>query len=160
MKLGSTHFLRLAIVVFGLGVAGLCTLLGYSIYSGWAEIFPDYAYLTFPLLAGLGVSAIAFYYALYQGMTLLYYIDKERAFSELSVTALSRIKYCGLITGTLYLLSLPIFYMVAQYDDAPGLIIIGMLFTGAPLVIAVFAAVMQKLVQSAIDIKRENELTV
>ena len=55
---------------------------------------------------------------------------------------------------------MPIFYLIAEADDAPGIILIGMVIIFAALVIAVFAAVLQKLLQEAIDIKSENDLTV
>lgn len=38
--------------------------------------------------------------------------------------------------------------------------LIGMVIIGAPMVIAVFAAVLQRLLQEAIDIKSENDLIV
>ena len=39
------------------------------------------------------VAAIPFFVALYQAFKLLSYIDKNQAFSELSVKALKKIKY-------------------------------------------------------------------
>jgi ABC-type tungstate transport system substrate-binding protein len=51
-------------------------------------------------------------------------------------------------------------YPIADADDAPGLIIIGAAIACAPVVIAVFAAVLERLLQSAIDLKSENDLTV
>ncbi len=58
------------------------------------------------------------------------------------------------------MLNLPLIYIIAEWDDAPGLILIGMVFVGASLVIAVFAAVLRRLLQEAIQIKSENDLTV
>jgi hypothetical protein len=55
---------------------------------------------------------------------------------------------------------MPLFYLVADKDDAPGIIVIGMIIIFASMVIAVFAAVLQKLLKEAIDIKSENDLTV
>ena len=49
---------------------------------------------------------------------------------------------------------------MAEVDDAPGLIILGMVIIFASMVIAVFAAVLQRLLQEAINIKSENDLTV
>jgi hypothetical protein len=49
---------------------------------------------------------------------------------------------------------------MAEVDDAPGLILVGMVPIFTSLVIAVFAAVLQRLLQEAIDIKSENDLTV
>ena len=48
---------------------------------------------------------------------------------------------------------LPFVYVVAEKDDAPGLILMGMVPRFASLVIAVFSAVLQRLLQGAIDIK-------
>jgi hypothetical protein len=55
---------------------------------------------------------------------------------------------------------LPLFYLVAERDDAPGIIFIGLVVIFASMVIAVFAAVLQRLLQEAIDIKSENDLIV
>ena len=101
-----------------------------------------------------------FYFALYQAFKLLSYIDKNKAFSELSVKALKNIKYCAITISILYVVVMPFVYLVAETDDAPGLIVIGMVIIFASMVIAVFAAVLQRLLKEAIDIKSENDLTV
>jgi hypothetical protein len=106
------------------------------------------------------VSAIPFYFALYQSFNLLSYIDKNQAFSELSVRALKKIKNCAITISGLYVVAIPFVYIIAEVDDAPGLVVIGMVMIFAPMVIAVFAAVIQRLLQEAIDIKSENDLIV
>ncbi|MDR4346565.1 DUF2975 domain-containing protein, partial [Bacillus anthracis] len=108
----------------------------------------------------LYATAIPYYFALYQTFKLLNYIDKNNAFSELSVKALKNIKYSALAISVLYVLGMPLFYLVAERDDAPGIIVIGMIIIFASMVIAVFAAVLQRLLKDAIDIKSENDLTV
>ena len=113
-----------------------------------------------PMILGMYVAALPFYFALYQTMKLLNYIDTNKAFSELSVTALKRIKISAIVIGALYLVLLPYFYLMANNADAPGVLMIGLAFTFGPLTVAGFAAVLQKLLQSAIDIKSENDLTV
>ena len=72
------------------------------------------------------VSVIPFYFALYQAFNLLSYIDKNQAFSELSVKALKKIKNCAITISGLYVIVLPFVYILAEVDDAPGLIVIGM----------------------------------
>jgi Protein of unknown function (DUF2975) len=103
---------------------------------------------------------IPFFGALVQAFKLLSYIDKNQAFSELSVKALKNIKICALTISGLYVVILPFVFLVAELDDAPGLVIIGMVPVFASMVIAVFAAVLQRLLKEAIDIKSENDLTV
>jgi len=96
----------------------------------------------------------------YQAFQLLRYIDENKAFSELSVNALKMIKKCAVTISGLHILVLPLFYLFAEMDDAPGVIFVGLLVPFASLVIAVFAAVLQKLLRNAIDIKSENDLTI
>ena len=55
---------------------------------------------------------------------------------------------------------MPFVIYVADKDDAPGAVGIGLVIIFASLIIAVFAAVLQRLLQNAIDIKSENDLTV
>jgi len=157
MKRGSTIFLRLTVVVMGFIALGLCALVLPAVYNHW---YPDTPYLRLPTLAILSATVIPFFMALYQTLKLLSYVDKNTAFSELSVNALKKIKYCALVFGGLYALFLPINYYITQRVDAPGLMVIGLTMTFAPVVIAVFSAVLQKLLRSAIDIKSENDLTV
>lgn len=121
---------------------------------------PEYAHLLYPGVAIMYVSAIPFFIALYQAFKLLTYIDKNKAFSEISVNVLKKIKYCATTISVLYVIMLPFVFLVADKDDAPGLIIFGTVPIFASMVIAVFAAVLQKLLKEAIDIKSENDLTV
>jgi hypothetical protein len=154
MHRSSTLLLRLILWIIGAIVLAICAIgLPLLIMQE-----PVGGYL--PLLLSIYAAAIPFFIALYHTLTLLSYIDKNTAFSPRSVAALGVIKYCAFSVSALYAIALPYIYMVAQADDAPGVIIIGMVFTCAPFAVGVFAAVLQKLAQSAIDIKTENDLTV
>jgi hypothetical protein len=153
-----TLFLKVAVILIGIPILGLC-ILGLPWLAN-NPVNPDYAHILYPIVIGMYVSAIPFYIALYQALKIISYIDKNNAFSELSVKALKNIKYCAITISTLYVVMLPFVYLVAEKDDAPGLIIIGMVPIFASTVIAVFAAVLQKLLKNAIDIKSENDFTV
>ena len=155
MKQGSTIFLRVVIFLIGGGVLALCAALFPSIIS------PKVGFEYFrPLFLGMYVPAIPFFFALHQALKLLSYIDKNKAFSEVSVKALKNIKYCGVAISALYVAGMPYIIYVADKDDAPGAVGIGLIIIFASAVIATAAAVFQKLVQHAVDIKSENDLTV
>lgn len=160
MKRGTTFFLRGVIVIIGLGVLALCIFGLPVIVREVFEFLSELAYLKYPTLVGLYISAATFFFALWQAMKLLNYIDKNIAFSELSIKALKKIKYCAVIMSGLYLLNMPVIFLVADKDDAPGLVIIGMAFACAPIVVAVFGALLQKLLENGMEIKSENDLTV
>ncbi len=160
MKQVSTLFLKIAVFIIGIPVLALCIFLVPMIANYAAELYPDIAYMKYLVLIDLYATAIPFYIALYQAFRLLSYIDKNKAFSELSVRALKNIKYCAITISILYVGGMPLFYLMGEKDDAPGIIVLGLFIIFASMVIAVFAAVLQKLLKNAIDIKSENDLTI
>ncbi|WP_226036672.1 DUF2975 domain-containing protein [Aquibacillus saliphilus] len=163
MKQGSTLFLKIAVYLIGTPVLALCIFLLPQIANEaieQAQRGQELAYVVFGILIVMYGSAIPFYFSLYQAFKLLSYIDKNQAFSQISVIALKKIKNCAILISGLYVVALPLVYIIAEWDDAPGLILIGMVIVGASMVIAVFAAVLQRLLQEAIHIKSENDLTV
>ncbi|MES9696412.1 MULTISPECIES: DUF2975 domain-containing protein [Bacillus] len=160
MKQGSTLFLKTAIILIGIPVLALCIFLVPNIGNYAAELYPDIAYIKYLILINLYATVLPFYFALYQAFKLVSFIDKGNAFSKLSVRTLKKIKNCAVTISILYVAGMPLFYLVAERADAPGIIILGMLLIFASMVIAVFAAVLQRLLKDAIDIKSENDLTV
>ncbi|QUW23574.1 DUF2975 domain-containing protein [Sporosarcina sp. Marseille-Q4063] len=158
MKRGSTLFLKIAVFLIGAPVLALGIFGVIDLVNNPAN--PNYAHLLYPIVIGMYISVIPFFVALYQAFKLLSYIDKSLAFSEFSVKSLKKIKFCAMTTSGVYIVILPFVFLVAELDDAPGLVIVGMVPIFAPMVIAVFAAVLQRLLQEAITIKHENDLTV
>jgi hypothetical protein len=106
------------------------------------------------------IPAIPFFFALFQTLKLLNYIDKNIAFSKASIRALKYIKYCGIFISVMYAAGMPYIFSVADKDDAPGVVLLGLIFTFAPMLAAILAAILQNLFQNVIDLKSENELTV
>ncbi|WP_078431056.1 DUF2975 domain-containing protein [Metabacillus halosaccharovorans] len=160
MNRGTTLFLKIAVILIGIPVLAICIFLVPEIANFAAELFPDFAYIKYLVLIDLYASAIPFYFALYQAYKLLNYIDRNNAFSQISVNALKKIKLCAFTISIFYAAGMPLFYLMAEVDDAPGIIVIGLVIIFASMVIAVFAAVLQRLLQVAIDIKSENDFTV
>ncbi|HDR4553235.1 TPA: DUF2975 domain-containing protein [Bacillus cereus] len=155
----STTFLKVIIFLAGISVLALCIFLVPEMADFTENLYPNIAsikYLVFIVMYG---AAVPFYVALYQAFNLLQYIDENTAFSELSVKTLKNIKHCAVTISGLYVLGLPLFHFIAKKMDPPiGLV--GLIIVFASLVIAVFAAILQRLLQEAINIKSENDLTV
>lgn len=158
MKKGTTLFLKLAVIFMGLPVLVLSVVGMVDLVRNPAN--PDYAYMLYPIVAGIYLSSLPYYFALYQSFRLLTFIDIGEAFSDLSVFALRKIKYCGIIISFIFMILMPFVFMLAQMDDAPGLVIVGMIPVFTAMVIGVFAAVLERLLKEAIDIKSLNDLTV
>jgi hypothetical protein len=160
MKRKSTNFLRFVIILIGAGVLALCIFALPEMREGGSAEFPTASRAVFLIMIGLYLTAIPFFVALWQTLKLLRYIDRNKAFSDSAVKTLRNIKYCAIIIGVLYVAGVPLLFPIADADDAPGLMIFGAATACAPITVAVFAAVLQKLLQNAIDIKSENDLTI
>lgn len=160
MKRATTLFLRAALIVIAFGVAALCAILIPFLWSDVANSSFSYAYAIYTIFIVMYVAAVPYFIGIYKAWRLLSLIDKGRAFSAESVKVVKALSICGAIISGLYVVSLPFFYIWAQGDDAPGLVIIGMVLAGVPMIVSVFAALLQRLISEATDIKAENELTV
>lgn len=158
MKRGTTLFLKVAVFLIGITILVLCVFLLPWLANYTAEMYPEFAYIQYPVLIGMYVTAIPFFIALFQALRLLNYIDNNNTFSDLSVKALKYIKYCAVLISILYMIG--IIFLISQNAFHLGLAIIGFTIIFTSVVIAVFTAVLQKLLKNALEIKSENDLTV
>jgi DUF2975 family protein len=158
MKRGSTIFLQVVIVVLGVGVFALLlwepNLEGRNVNATLFEI-----YFKDPFLAYAYIGSIPFFVALYQAFKLLGYIRRNEIFSQRSVRALRTIKYCALAIIGFVAVSV-IFMIFGDRDDRPAGVFMRILITFPSIVIGTAAAVFERILQNAVDIKSENDLTV
>lgn len=158
---GTILFLRTALLGAAVVISLLSAWAVSDIFRHWAEDSPEVAGWTYPLILVISGSTITFCVAARQIWKLLNLIDQNKAFTAASVRAMRNVKYCGFIISSLFATWMPLVFRAADTEDAPGLVLIfGAIFIGIPFVIAVFAGVAQQLFQNAIDIKKENDLTV
>jgi hypothetical protein len=119
-------------------------------------------YFKDPFLALVYVGSIPFFIALYQAFKILGYVGQNRVFSPEVVKALRTIKYCALaIIGFVVVEEIFILLMNNGDNDNPGApILMGVLITFPSIVVAAAAAMFERILQNAVDIKSENDLTV
>jgi hypothetical protein len=159
MNKGSTLFLKIVLLLTaGIVLAGLLWFPHLEGRNAHADIFT--IYFKDPFLAYVYLSSISFFVPFYQAFKLLGYIEQNKAFSQISVNALRNIKFSALVLAGLVAGAVPQLAMFAQEDDAPGVVLILVVIIFAAFVIATAAAVFQKLLQNAVDLKSENDLTV
>jgi cytochrome bd-type quinol oxidase subunit 2 len=160
MKRGSTLFLKAVILLIGIGaLAGMIIFPQLEGKNTNADLFS--IYFQDPFLAYAYIASIPFFVALYQAFQLLGYIGQNKVFSLDSVRALRTIKYCAIILSILIVMAaLYIRIFHAKEDDPAGFIALCIVTTFISVVIATATAVFERLLQSAVDIKSENDLTV
>jgi len=161
MKKSSTVFLQVVIVFIGIGALALMLwephLEGRNAHSTLFQI-----YFNDPFLAYAYIASIAFFVALYQAFKLLGYVGRGNVFSQRSVKALRTIKYCAMsLVG--FLVGAEAYFFIVQrskVDDIAGGVMMGLFLIFVSVVVAAAAAVFERTLQSAVELKSENDLTV
>jgi protein-S-isoprenylcysteine O-methyltransferase Ste14 len=158
MKRGSTIFLRC--VLFLIAIVALMGLIWFPQTEGRAVGLDLVSIYSDPLIIYTYIGSIPFFIALYYAYTLLGYVDSNKIFSHAAVRAVRNIKYSAI--AVVGFLVAAIFYIrvMVQGDDASGPTMLGFVTTFTAIVIAVVAAISQRLLSHAVDIQSENDLTV
>jgi cytochrome bd-type quinol oxidase subunit 2 len=157
-KRSSTAFLQIVIVLIGIGALALM-LWEPHLEGRNAHATPFEIYFKDPFLAYAYIASIPFFAALYQAFKVLGYAGHNKVFSQAAVNALRTIKYCAIaIIG--FVAGAEIFIMSHTSDDRAGGVFMGILITFGSIVIAAAAAMFERILQNAVDLKSENDLTV
>lgn len=161
MKRSSTIFLQIVIVLVGAGVLALLLwepqVEGRNAHATQFEV-----YFQDPFLALVYTGSIPFFIALYQAFKVLGCVGQNKVFSPAVVKALRTIRYCALaIIGFVVVEELFILLMGHGDNDNPGApIFMGLLIVFPSIVVATAAAMFERILQNAVDLKSENDLTV
>jgi cytochrome bd-type quinol oxidase subunit 2 len=159
MKTISIIFLQSVIVLIAL--VALTILIWMPLTEGRATNLDLFSIYSDPLILYAYASSIVFFVALYKAFKLIGYIGQNKVFSSNSVRALNSIKICALVISILIVLAgvyVRIFY--SKDDDPAGFIAMCIVTTFVSIVVATAAAIFEKILQNAIDMKSENDLTI
>lgn len=159
MKKLPTLFLQAVLLLIGLLVLAL--LLRFPLTEGRAQNLDLFSIYADPFILYAYAASLAFFVALYKAIRILGYIRQDRLFTPKSVRTLRSIKYCAIILilmiglGGIYI---RIFH--AEGDDPAGFLALCMLLIFICIAIATAVAVLERLLQNAVDMKNENDLTI
>jgi len=159
MKRNSTIFLQIVIMFIGIGALALLLweprIEGRNAHATNFEI-----YFKDPFLAFVYIGSIPFFVALYQAIKVLGYAGQNKIFSQAAVQALRTIKYCALAIIGFVVVDEIIIMLTHGNDDAAGGVFVGVVITFGSIVFATAAAMFERVLQNAVDLKSENDLTV
>lgn len=159
MKRISIIFLQAVIVL--IGIVALAIMIRFPLTEGRAANLDLFHIYADPFILYGYAASIAFFVALFKAFKLLGYIGQNNVFSSNSVKALKSIKYCAIALGILIVLAaLYIRLFHDKEDDPAGFLAICIVTTFVSIVVATAAAIFEKLLQNAIDMKSENDLTI
>lgn len=161
IKKMSIVFLRAVVVLLGIGMLAFMLwephIEGRNLHSTTFEI-----YFNDPFLVYAYIASVPFFVGLYQVFKLLGYIGQNSVFSQNSVRALRIIKYCAIVLIFFVLGAEAYFFLVQSRkgEDIAGGVAMGFLTIFISVVIATAATLFEKILQNAVDIKSENDLTI
>jgi hypothetical protein len=161
MKRSSILFLQIVIVLIGVAAAAL--LLWEPQVEGVNKNRTNFQiYFQDPFLALVYAGSIPFFVALYQAIRALGYVGRNEVFSPEVVRALRIIRYCALaIIGFVVVEEIWILVASGPDEDNPGApILLGLLIVLPSIVVATVAGMFERILQNAVDLKTENDLTV
>ena len=148
-------------VIVTLGLVVLAFMLRFPLTEGRAVDSDLFSIYFDPFIIYGYLASIPFFIALYQAFKLLRYIEQNKVFSRNSVKTLRNIKYCAIIQSVLIVMAglyIRIFHAID--DDPAGFLALCIATTFISIVVATAAAIFEKLLQNAVDIKSENDLVV
>jgi hypothetical protein len=159
MKRISIVFLQAVIVL--IGIVALAILIWFPLTEGRAADLDLFSIYFDPFILYGYAASIVFFVALYKTFKLLGYIGQNKIFSSNAVKTLKSIKYCAIVLGVLIVLAgLYIRLFHHKEDDPAGFVAICIVTTFVSIVVATAAAIFEKILQNAIDMKSENDLTI
>lgn len=158
MKKIKTNYLKIALGAILLFILFLKLLVTFNLLSSffkqelyWQKIL---TYLGLYSAGILGILVVAWVYR------ILRLIDQDNPFSQQALKLVMGIKNMMLGIFLALSITLPMFYHIADVEDAPGVVIIGVGLAAIPLAGVTFVATVEKLLERVIHMKLENDLTV
>ncbi|GEK37025.1 hypothetical protein K5E_22700 [Enterococcus thailandicus] len=148
-------FILAGLVAFILFLSFLLTMgLLFSINEH--SVFPEQVLASISLY----LSAIASLLIIYYMYRMLVLVDNDRAFSAMSLIYVRAIFRLTIMEFIVLIGTVPFVYYIADNDDAPGVMIIGLGMLIIPLAVATFVSIIEKLLKNAIELKLDYELTI
>ena len=138
-----TIILRTITLLSAIAAVLMCIFALPPFGTAIAKNFLEYAFWQYPILVGIYSAAACFFYALFHFWLLLNVIDKN---GTLAAKNLKAIRLSSIIFGILYFVfAMPIIFLAAEADDAPGAILIGAFLGALPFGVAAVAAIFERM---------------
>jgi hypothetical protein len=157
IRRSSTAFLQGFIVLVGLGAVAFLLwephIEGVNRNATLAQKYVN------PFVLYGYIASIPFFVGLYQAIKVLGYAGRNRVISQEGVKALRTIKYCALAVIAFVAVSV-LFMIGGDPEDRPAGTFMRILVGFPSVVVAATAAMFERVLQNAVDLKSENDLTV
>ncbi|HSL93769.1 MAG TPA: DUF2975 domain-containing protein [Bacillota bacterium] len=149
MKRLDIIYLRFTLLAVSLVIVLLCLLWLPDMADWAATVNPEVAFLKYPVLLGILVTAVAFLWAVFQSWQLLGLSSRQALFSTGSLIRVTHIRYAGYFIALAYVGG--ILYLAVNRALGPGLVIVGVATAFLSLAVSALARWLGCLVDQAVS---------
>lgn len=146
-----------AILFFGAIILLFTTLIGIQLFTSTNTQVTSYELI---FIAAILLTVYFSFNILFNLFKVVDLIAKKQAFTEAILRFVKRIKKTIFYLACSFCGVLPLVYHGADIEDAPGLMLLGIGVVLIPFAIFLFAQIVEELFKSAIELQKENDLTV
>ena len=105
------------------------------------------------LIISIYIVSLPYFGFLYQAFRLLVMVDKNQLFTLKAVANLKVLKIFAYAISLILLVDLPLLYFIADYDDSPGLLLLGIIIFGVTLFITLIISLLKYIISSKVEIE-------
>ncbi len=150
MRIKSTIHLKILLSILTIATLILAILLLPAVIN--KERTGEYQ----QILIYLYITLLPFLITIYHSFKLLLLIDRKSVISSQAVQSIRYIKYSMLTIAVIHILNLPYIYLVADKDDAPGVVLIALIFTTISISTTLASAYLEsKIIRKSKSTKRK-----
>lgn len=149
------NLLRAALVLIGLLALLMAMVISFQFFQATEKgpvVILFFLVLVIAVLLGFRV--------LFFLNRILTCIKGPDAFSNKTLKLVVQVKNTILAIGVIMLGILPFFYQAADTEDAPGVMVIGLIIVIIPFIAYIFSQIVEELFKKATSIQAESNLTI
>lgn len=158
MKSWKINIFRISVVLVSIIILILLVFEIPDIANYFEREAPEFAHIKLPLLLGIYSTGIPFFIAVFYVFKLLKLISKDAVFKMNSIDHLDVISKCCI--GEIILYSLGLIYLYIENAMQPGIILLSLFIIFVAFILYIFIEILKELLLKAVEIKRDNDLTI
>lgn len=147
MKLNKSNALKGLLILIATAI-GLIMFIALPNLLSHALSAKNNLWLIIPIVMGAYISLLSLAYSLFLGYKLIIKLENDTFYDAITLMYLGYISYSFMLMSLIAFCLSPIFYIIAQKEDAPGILALWIIYTLAlitfSLIISLFKDVIKK----------------
>ena len=155
-----TKTLKVLIFILGLPILTLGGFFMFQVTEFAFELWGQMLFLKPIFYTLLVLTAVLFIIILLKVIQVITQFERHEIFSLRTQTLFTQASIYTFIVSAIYMLFLPIFYIAADLDDAPGFVLIGLFFVVLSFALALLFWVITNIIKQAQELAEESKWVV